>query len=67
MHEAEANNKSEFYARVPAKVLGCLRRDEMTVVMFPGQGLVLEQILSTVLRHQNLRMTDKDLALNLSF
>lgn len=60
MYQAEANNKSEFYVRVPAKVLGCLRRDEITVVMFSEQGLVLEEILSTALIPQNLRMPNSE-------
>lgn len=31
-----------FYVRVQARVLGCLRGGEITVILLPGHGLVLK-------------------------
>ncbi|MCC5634842.1 hypothetical protein LC593_03065 [Nostoc sp. CHAB 5844] len=39
MHQEE--DSSSFYVRVPARVLGCLRGGEITIILFPGHGLVL--------------------------
>ncbi|WGV28267.1 hypothetical protein [Halotia branconii] len=54
MHHIE--NSSSFYVRVPARVLGCLRGGEITVILFPGHGLVLTEPIQTYLVPENLRM-----------
>jgi hypothetical protein len=54
MHYVEDN--APFYVRVPAKVLGCLRGGEITVILFPRHGLVLTESIQTHLVPKNLRM-----------
>jgi hypothetical protein len=36
--------QNHFYARVPAKVLGCLKNDEITVFILAGDALITETI-----------------------
>ncbi len=31
--------KNDFYARIPAKVLGCLKTGEITAIVSPGHGI----------------------------
>jgi hypothetical protein len=58
MHHAE--NSSSFYVRVPARVLGCLRAGEITVILFPGHGLVITEAIPTYLIPEELRMPNSE-------
>ncbi|BAY27189.1 hypothetical protein NIES2100_70110 [Calothrix sp. NIES-2100] len=58
MHQEE--DSSSFYVRVPARVLGCLRGGEITVILFPGHGLVLTEPIPTYLIPENLRMPNSE-------
>ena len=58
MHRLEDN--SSFYVRVPAKVLGCLRDGEITVIFFPGQGLALTEPIQAHLIPENLRIPNSE-------
>ncbi|MEH1997788.1 MAG: hypothetical protein V7L00_03260 [Nostoc sp.] len=55
-----AINSSCFYVRVPARVLGCLRGGQITVILFPGHGLVLTEPIQTYLIPENLRMPNSE-------
>ncbi|MEP0872466.1 hypothetical protein NDA01_21860 [Trichocoleus desertorum AS-A10] len=58
MHHIEDN--SSFYARVPARVLGCLRGGGITVILFPGQGVVVTHPIQTHLVPETLRMPNSE-------
>ena len=58
MHQVEDNPSS--YVRVPARVLGCLRGGEITVIRLPGQGLVLTEPIQTHLVPESLRMPNSE-------
>jgi hypothetical protein len=58
MHQEE--DSSFFYVRVLARVLGCLRGGEITVILFPGHGLVLTEPIQTHLIPENLRMPNSE-------
>lgn len=58
MHRVGDN--SSFYVRVPAKVLGCLRDGEITVILLPGQGLALIEPIQAHLIPENLRMPNSE-------
>ncbi|MEX0270042.1 hypothetical protein AB3R30_12930 [Leptolyngbyaceae cyanobacterium UHCC 1019] len=59
MRNGEDN--SSFYVRVPARVLGCLRGDEITITLFPGHGIVGTESIQTRLIPENLRMPNSEL------
>ncbi|ALF53164.1 hypothetical protein ACX27_10410 [Nostoc piscinale CENA21] len=50
----------DFYVRVFARVLGCLLPGEITVILFPGHGLVLTEAIPTQLIPENLRMPNSE-------
>ncbi|BAY11746.1 hypothetical protein [Calothrix sp. NIES-2098] len=58
MHPKE--DSSFFYVRVPARVLGCLRSGEITIILFPGHGLVLIEPIPTDFIPENLRMPNSE-------
>ncbi|MEH2286244.1 hypothetical protein [Nostoc sp.] len=58
MHHKE--DSSYFYVRVPARVLGCLCAGEITIILFPGHGLVLTEPIQTYLIPENLRMPNSE-------
>lgn len=58
MHYVEDN--ASFHVRVPARVLGCLRGGEVTVILFPGHGLVLTESIQAHLVPENLRMPNSE-------
>ncbi|WP_138500230.1 hypothetical protein [Nostoc sp. PA-18-2419] len=58
MHKEE--DSSSFYVRVPARVLGCLRGGEITIILFPGHGLVLTEPIQTYLIPEDLRMPNSE-------
>ena len=53
-HLSEGN--SFFYVRVSAKVLGCLRSGEITVILLPGHGLALTESIQAHFIPKALRM-----------
>ncbi|MEH2267521.1 MAG: hypothetical protein V7K68_03665 [Nostoc sp.] len=53
-------DSSSFYVRVPTRVLGCLRSGEITIILFPGHGLVLTEPIQTNLIPENLRMPNSE-------
>ncbi|AFY43219.1 hypothetical protein [Nostoc sp. PCC 7107] len=53
-------NNPSFYVRVSARVLGCLLPGEITVILFPGHGLVLIEAIPTYLIPENLRMPNSE-------
>ena len=57
MHQQDT---SSFYVRVPARVLGCLRAGEITIILFPGHGLVLTEPIETYLISESLRMPNSE-------
>jgi hypothetical protein len=57
MHQQDS---SSFYVRVPARVLGCLRAGEITIILFPGHGLVLTEPIETYLIPESLRMPNSE-------
>ncbi|MBD1865564.1 hypothetical protein H6F72_28780 [Trichocoleus sp. FACHB-46] len=59
MHHVAEDNSS-FYVRVPAKVLGCLRDGEITVILLPVHGLALTQPLEAHLIPETLRMPNSE-------
>lgn len=58
MHYTE--DSPSFYVRVPARVLGCLRAGEITIILFPGHGLVLTEPIETHLIPEKLRMPNSE-------
>ncbi|WP_244918211.1 hypothetical protein [Nostoc linckia] len=58
MHQEE--DSSCFYVRVPARVLGCLLAGEITIILFPGHGLVLTEAIQTYLIPEDLRMPNSE-------
>lgn len=56
----ELKGKDSFYVRVSARVLGCLRGGEITVILFPGHGLVLIEPIPTHFIPENLRMPNSE-------
>lgn len=55
-----ADEFSSFYIRIPARVLGCLLSGEITVLLFPGHGYVLEEPIPTYLIPEDLRMPNSE-------
>jgi hypothetical protein len=44
------------YVRVPARVLGCLKHGEITVIIFAGHGVVTSELISVDSIPRDLRM-----------
>ena len=49
-----------FYVGVQARVLGCLRGGEITVILLPGHGLVLTEPIQTYFLPESLRMPNSE-------
>jgi hypothetical protein len=47
---------NSFYARVPARVLGCLNNGEITVIISAGHGIVLVEPIPVNWIPRDLRM-----------
>lgn len=58
MHQKE--DSSCFYVRVSARILGCLLAGEITIILFPGHGLVLTEPIQTSLIPEDLRMPNSE-------
>jgi hypothetical protein len=56
----DAEDYSSSYARIPARVLGCLRGGEITISLFPGHGIVVTQAIQTHLVPETLRMPNSE-------
>ncbi|PSB04861.1 hypothetical protein [Merismopedia glauca] len=48
------------YARIPARVLGCLNNGEITVIIFPGGETFLEEPFSIDFIPPDLRMPNSE-------
>jgi hypothetical protein len=56
----QVDDNASFYSRVPARVLGCLRNGEITIILFPGGGLALTQPIPSHLIPASLRMPNSE-------
>ena len=45
-----------FYVRIPARVLGCLKSSEITVIVSPGHGIIIARPIPTGFIPSDLRM-----------
>ncbi len=58
---------NHFYVRVPAKVLGCLNRGEITAILSPGHGLIYPAPIPTDWIPFDLRIPNSEFDVLLKF
>lgn len=62
-----AEFQNSFYARIPAKVLGCLKSGEITVIVFVGHGIVESEQIPVDRIPSDLRMPNSEFDILMRF
>ncbi len=62
-----AEPQISFHTLIPAKVLGCLKRGEITVILSPGHGIVEAEPISVEWIPIDLRMPNSEFDILMKF